>query len=372
MHIGVLADPAHFHTRKWVKGLQQAGAQVTVFSFSASQSDQCRCVRIVPSAAPGGRLTYASFLLSGSQLRKALIRERIDILNPIDITPYGVWAARSGFGPIAAIAMGADILEYPPRRSQRIAPAHRLWSSERSRETSPFSDWTRWLFFRNMVSYALGRAALVSGDNLQLTHALRDWFQVPESKILLNRWGIEPELFVPDPARQAWLRMQMGIQPGDRVVLAPRGLRPVYQGDVILEGLSKWLASDDFRAKVIVLGAGYAAPAETRTAAMQLALRDARFHLETEALAREDMCQLWLMTDLFINAPVYDGYSNALSEGRYVGALPLLNDIPAHREILEFGTHALCADPFTAEQLAAILPDTLRNMDAWKARVAPA
>ena len=67
-----------------------------------------------------GNYTYLSYLFGGRPLRNALKEHQIQVLNPINITPYGVWALRSRYRPIVAVAMGADILEYPPKRQSKV------------------------------------------------------------------------------------------------------------------------------------------------------------------------------------------------------------------------------------------------------------
>ncbi|MEL6134653.1 MAG: glycosyltransferase, partial [Bacteroidota bacterium] len=136
MHIGVLSDPDNFHTRKWVKGLLSQGAKVTVFSFFEGEIPGATCIRIPPQRTIQGKITYFSYLYSHEALSEALLAHKIDILNPINVTPYGVWGARTGFKPLVQIAMGADILEYPPSLDELSLPVHRLYSSNRTQKLS--------------------------------------------------------------------------------------------------------------------------------------------------------------------------------------------------------------------------------------------
>jgi glycosyltransferase involved in cell wall biosynthesis len=363
MHIGVVAETDSFHTEKWVQALLAAGVEVTVFSLSPKAIPGVRCVHVPPRFTRGGRLTYLSYLGSGDRLRAALLAHRVDVVNPINITPHGAWARRARVHPMVMVSMGADILEYPPQRSLRTAAA-RSWDSH----TLAANAWTRWRYalkwpiFRHEVSRALAAAAFITGDNQQLTQAMEAWFGVPPHKTYLHRWGIDEQLFVPDPLVQATLREQFGIAPGQRVVLSPRGLKPIYQGDLVLAAYAQLLEEGLPGVKLIAL-ATYDVPPDLDRQARTLMARYPAFHYQQARMPRTHVAQLWQLTDAFVNIPVYDGFSNALCEGRYVGAVPILQDIPAHREVAEAGRHAIYVDPLTPSTLAATIRRVLAQQD---------
>ena len=132
MHFGVLSDPTHFHTKKWVKGLLEAGQKVSVFSFVEGSIPGANCIKIDPKYSLKGNPTYLSFLYSGKRLSRELKEAQIDILNPINMTPYGVWARKAAFRPMVSIAMGADILEYPPKGVDFEIPDERRFLTKTS------------------------------------------------------------------------------------------------------------------------------------------------------------------------------------------------------------------------------------------------
>ncbi|GAB4410414.1 MAG: hypothetical protein OHK0039_14790 [Bacteroidia bacterium] len=374
MHIAVLSDPAHFHTQKWVFALQDAGVDVTVFSFSDYQHPDYPCVQIQPRYTRRGRLSYLSYLYSADRLRTALRQHRVDLVNPINLTPYGVWATRAGVHPLVSIAMGADVLEYPPRRKDSALRPSRVWDS-RVVQDSWWRDrvyGVKWEVFRREVARVARQSDLLLGDNLQLVAALRDWFGVPADRVLLNRWGIDEADFVPDAGVQVALRSRFDIRSWQKVVLSPRGLKPVYQGDVVLRSF-ELLARGGFRdAKLILLGAGYDTPPDWAARARELAGQFQNVHYEETVLPRETMAQLWSLVDIVVSVPVYDGYSNALSEGRYAGAIPVVNDIAAHREIMEPGVHGIFVDPLTPERLADTLRQATGQIETYKQHMVPA
>ncbi|MFK7972051.1 MAG: glycosyltransferase, partial [Bacteroidia bacterium] len=154
------------------------------------------------------------------------------------------------------------------------------------------------------------------------------------------------------------------------VVLSPRGMKPIYQGELILEAYER-LLNEGRKEKFIMLSAGYAISKAAREHARNLSIRFPNFHYEAGVIPRERVLQLWSLVDAFISAPIYDGYSNALAEGRYAGAVPLVNAIPGNIEVVEHDTHGIIVDPFNANNLAVDLRHSLNNLDALKARFAP-
>ncbi len=374
MHIAVLAEPDSFHTRKWTTALLDAGVKVTVFSFSRFQLPHVTCVPIEPPFARQGGPSYWSYLYGGKRLRQALLAHRVDLVNPIDVTPFGVWARRAEIHPIMAVAMGADILEYPPRDLAMQVPMERLWGRgvhgpARGIELMQY-PLKKWLF-RREVARALQSADFITGDNMVLVRAMQEWFGVEVAKTALNRWGVEPELFEMSEAEEAYMREKYQLFPGQRLLLSPRGIKPVYQGDIILDAFSH-LASDPLLqdTRMIMLSAGYAIPSNLLQAAEDLEKRFPRFSLIRKAIPREEMCWLWNFTDVFVSAPIYDGYSNSLSEGRYVGAIPVVNDTPATREVMVDGLHGRILSDFQAQALATEIREIFSALPAWKERVA--
>ena len=375
MHIAVLSDPENFHTQKWSLALRRAGMRVTIFSFSDYEYAAVPCVKIQPRFTINGQLTYASFLFSADRLREALLEHQVDIINPINATPYGVWAARTDLNPIACIAMGADILEFPPKRSHSTIPKERHWGSKSATKQSLLWQLThsiKWHIFRSQVKNALEKANFITGDNLELVRAVSEWFDIPAEKVHLNRWGIEEELFEVSQKRKEELRQKYHIKAGQKVVLSPRGMKPIYQGDIILNSFEHLLESGRHDTQFIMLSAGYEIPPALHQKAMQLTEKYECFTYVPEILPREEVCQLWSLIDVFISAPVYDGYSNALSEGRYMGVVPIVNAIPGNIELITHGENGWIVDPFNENQLSQSLEYILNRLPEIKQQFAVA
>ncbi|MFN8397414.1 MAG: glycosyltransferase family 4 protein [Bacteroidia bacterium] len=373
MRIAILSDPRNFHTQKWALALQATGAEVVVMSYDPVPTNAAfHAIQLMPRSGVPGKYNYMDYVRGGKVLQDALVAERIEVVNPLNITPLGVWAMQSGFHPVVACAFGADILEYPPS-GKGPAGIGRGWEAT---ALNP-GRWDRWKaalkrrYFRRKVAQALGYADFVTGDNQYLVDCMADWFGTDQGKMAVLRWGVEPELFEAAVQGLEQVRRRFGIEPGQKVVLSPRGMKPIYQADIILEAFEELLRAGRSDAHFIMLGAGYQVAPEVSNCAQKLAKTFRNFRFETEAVSREEMHALWLMTDVFISAPVYDGYSAALAEGRFVGAIPIVNDIPANRELIRHGDNGWICKPFAPTSLVHDLAQVLDHVTELRAKFAP-
>ncbi len=371
MHIAVLSDPANFHTQKWARALVSAGAKVTIFSFSPYKISDIPCVQINPKFTYKGRITYLSYLYTTRPLLNKLYEYGIDIANPINITPFGAWLARSGFRPVISTAMGADILEYPPNRSMLTFPEDRRWSRVES-ETylSRLVNQSKWPIFRQQVKNALEHSDIITGDNLRLVHAIQEWFGIPTEKVRLNRWGIEPKLFQISESQRNALYNKYQIKDWQTVIFSPRGLKPIYQGDIILKAFELLLQRGVRDIKFIMFSAGYEVPLEVQQKVVDLSQRFENFHVELDMVPYREVMALWNLVDAFISAPVYDGQSNALNEGRFAGAIPIVNDISANRELIQHRQNGYFVAPFSPEHLADAILHIQEHKNVYKEKFA--
>ncbi len=361
MHIGIVSEAGNFHTQKWAEALEQQGAKVTVFSFEQFSSGWPRHIGIVPEYKKSGLPFFFSYLFSGRALAKALKEQKIDILHPLNISPFGIWAMKSNFKPLIPFAFGADILEFPNFFKADAQLAQRHWNQDKAIPNSKWRYALRRIFFRYWIGKTLFSSNHILADNQSLIQALEDWFHVPPNKISLIRTGIETHWFDPDLACQEKLKAKFKIQENQTVVLSPRGAKLIYQADIILKGMALLLKKHGKKVNCIFLTAGYSVPPFIQEQAEQLAREFESFTFLKETLNRNEMAQLWNLTQLFISAPIYDGYSSSVAEGRFAGALPIVNDSPATREWAKNGENAVLVHPFTAENLFLRLDEDLPN-----------
>ncbi|MBX3101463.1 MAG: glycosyltransferase [Bacteroidetes bacterium] len=366
MHIALLTLPGNFHAQKWARALQAAGAQVSIYSFEDTQLPDVRCVQLRARVRRRGRYHFLSYWWGGADLRRQLLADGIDVVHALHLTPFGIWGMHSGFRLLVAGALGADVLEYVPQ-----APAVAYGA------TRAQAGWLRALkraWFGRQVRTVVHKARLVTADNRVLQLALQQHMGVSPQKLRLLPWGVADAIRKPDTGRVPAVFQHLGIPPGQRLILAPRGATAFYQADTILEAFARFLSQGTSPEHTCVLmSAGYAAAPPLAAQAEFLARQyPGRMVWVPAQLDAEDMGALWTQADVCISAPLYDGYSATVAEARVAGAVLLVNDIPAYRELLQPDVHARFVVPFSAENLTQWLQDTLAHLPAWQARLQPA
>lgn len=372
MHIAILSSPANFHTQKWAESLQAAGNKVSVFSFDDHDfsPQDIQNVRVTATFAYKGKATYLSYL-DGRKLKKLLFAHKIDLVLAINATPFGVWAAKTNFHPCVIFAVGADILEYAKDKKEQTIYN---WNSKEFAKDSFFSKLKHTCtkpIFQHQVAQALQFADGVMADNEVLTKAIHSFFHVPLHKIHLNRGGIEPELFLPDAEILAELKIHFKIPENATVILSPRGMKPAYQPHIVIDAFEALLAENSLpNAYFIMLSAGYDIPKSLEIKGEIMMQKYSHFFFEKNVLSRQKISQLWHLVEVFISAPVYDGYSASLAEGRYLGLIPVVNKIPANTEILAHQENAWFVVPYTAENLASALKEIMLGKEFWKKKFA--
>ena len=370
MRLGLLSDPDNFHTDKWGSALARAGLDVRVYSFNPPKTSTLPATQIPLPAICGGKLNYLAYLMGGTALRKALLQDKVDVVNALNVTPFGVWAQRSGFHPWVASAMGADILEFMPKPILPQALKRRSWDNVEGKAIG----WAAAKaamgrpMYRHWVGQALQAADWITADNQTLLQAIHSGFGVDPGKTELLRWGLEPAYFKADPGLQAAWKARLGLAEGDKLLFSPRGLKAIYQSDIILEAFLRLVQGGRKDCVLVMLGAGYSVAQKSRDLAQAVRAAGGRVVIIDEVLDRRSMGQLWGLVDVFVSAPVYDGYSAALAEGRFAGAVPVVNAIPGNLELIQHMQNGWICDPFNATQLASDLHKMLDQLSDLKDR----
>ena len=80
-----------------------------------------------------------------------------------------------------------------------------------------------------------------------------------------------------------------------------------------------------------------------------------QFQFIKQQLPRETVAAFWWETFAFLSVPVYDGYSASVAEGRYVGAIPMVNAIPGNLEVIRHEWNGLVINPLSAVSISQTL-----------------
>lgn len=361
MKVAILSVPTNFHCQKWANALVRAGAEVTVISLQANDnSENCLfdTIHIPPKISLRGQYRYPSYWFSRKELANILHDRKIDVLHPLHVTPFGTWARWSGFQPTVVAAIGADILEYTQDKI--------LWDANNEKTGMKLYTKIKKRYYKNAVQKALDFARLITADNQTLIDAIQSEFNIEPQKIHLLRWGIEPEIFNFSPDSQITCCQKLQLPINARIVLSPRGANAFYQAEIILDAYEKLLIEGDSEHYFVFLASEYKISPTIHAKAESLSKMYSKFRWITEPLSRTEMAVLWTMTDVFISAPKYDGYSASIAEGRYIGAVPIVNDIPGNREVITHNYNGIIIHSFNAEALRSGLRAVLQNIDTLK------
>jgi glycosyltransferase involved in cell wall biosynthesis len=361
IRIAILSVPNNFHCQKWANALVRAGADVTVISLQAddgSDNNLFDSVYIPPKISFQGRYRYPSYWFARKELANILYDRKIDVLHPLHVTPFGTWARWSGFQPTVVAAIGADILEYTQEKI--------LWNANNKKVGLNLFAKIKKSYFKNAVQKALNYAQLITADNQILINAIQSEFNIAPQKIRLIRWGVEPEIFDSSTEDQIKCCNKLQLPFHARVVLSPRGANAFYQADIILDAYEKLLEQINSEHYFVFLASEYNICPIIQTKAEYLSKKYSKFRWISEPLSRSEMAILWKMTDVFISAPKYDGYSASVAEGRYIGAIPIVNDIPGNREVIIHNYNGIVIHPFNANELCTGLRNILEEIDTLK------
>lgn len=344
MRIGLVGSPHDIHTLRWGEALQGAGAEVLLFGIERPPPKLPLPYICVGKSTISPRWTH--FWKRRHLLREALQTHRIALAHPIHLTPFGVWVWLSGFRPYIPFAMGADVLEYGPH----APPIPQSWSAQgRLPSLSTYlRTASRRILLPALLRPTLYHALLSVGDNYELCFT-KKYFEKEKTFIELPT-GID-------------LRGEVGEVPAgvERLLaphwlLAPRGATRFYGADVILKAFKAYLEKGGTAFALILLQGPYPTDPTLLPTINHLEKQYKNMFLFfRKRLDKKNMSYLWQHAAAFLSAPVYDGYSYAVAEGRWHGALPIVNAIPAHREILTHGYNAWFVDPFTPEKLTEAL-----------------
>jgi glycosyltransferase involved in cell wall biosynthesis len=175
-----------------------------------------------------------------------------------------------------------------------------------------------------------------------------------DARIETVRWGVDRTIFRHDPVASAALRQRLGLAPGDRVLLSPRILAPLYNVHLIAEALPAVLARAP--AALLLVTEHAADPAYRRrveeTAATLGVASRMRFIGRVE---HREMPALYSLAEVVVSVPSSDGLPQSLFEAMACAVPTVLGRLPAYQEVVRDGETAVLADFQPAALASAIL-----------------
>jgi len=321
LKIALLADASHVNCQRWCEGLQAAGADVQMISFSNWSS------RLVPvHQLPIGPLPGKShYFIAVPHTRRLLRRLRPDIVLAYYVTGYGMLATLAGARPLVQVTSGSDVLVAP----QRVA-------------------------LRAILRLTLSKADFVTAWESHMAQAARQ-FGVSNERLLVLPRGIPYEEF-------SHYRATEPSYGGSVKIISTRSLRPNYNIDRLVKA-AQILRQDRTPCSFTIAGDG-----PCRESIMELAqtLGVDQSVTFTKFVPNDRIPNLLAHHDLYVSLIESDGVSASLLEAMAVGLLPVVPDHVANRAWIKNGENGVLLRDLSPTGIAAGLRQAVTDLSLRK------
>ena len=304
MRLAFVAPPNSVHTRRWVGWFARAGHDVSIVDpvgvdLQPGLPDTVPVLR--PS--PGSRIPLLGSLDRRSKLRDLLDALQPDVVHAHYLVRYGWAAAFAGVRPLVVTPWGSDLLQV--RRSRLRS---RLW------------NW-----------FALRRADLVTVSSDGMLRAAVAAGARPD-RVRHIHHGVDTATFSPGaPSPEMRARLGHGGAP---VILSPRSITRLYHHEVVLDAVER-LGREMPVAPIMVVtaaGADAATLAGLRRRAEAAGIAE-RVHV-LEAVAADDLPDLYRIADVVVSVPETDSFAVTLLEAMACERPVVASDLPAVAPVL--------------------------------------
>jgi L-malate glycosyltransferase len=326
LRIAILAGAKSLHTKRWARRLVEQGHAVRVYTLNP---DQIPGVPVYDLSA--GHLPERTGLRRLWRTRR--LNRLIDDFDPhlvqsMFLWPYGEWARKLGRRPMVHGAWGSDVFAVPNRSPRR----------------------------RRQISQVIASADAITVNSESLARGVIELGARPE---LVRRigWGVDVDRFRGED--DGALAEELGLK-GMRIVVSPRGHKPIYNLDVIADALPEVFRrvpdaaflfmghgplTDEIRARVEAAGIG----------------ERVRFRRFTE----DELPRVYGAAEISVSVPSTDsGRPTSLLEAMASRLPVVLSDVPGIRELVDQDEGAEIVpirDPAaTAEAIVRLLEDPER------------
>ena len=321
MKVGVCGiTPSSVHFRTYVEFLIERGHEVTVLTNDYEMLTQvdlgtaqgslevvnfARHTRLIKLLPRGLRLIPRVV-----KLRRALREHQFDVLDVMQVTPDGVYAALMWHGPLVLDFWGSDImrLDIRPWWVQRLMPR------------------------------AIRKAKVIHSVSNEMTQRLLS-HGADRDRIETFQYGIDLARFRFEPAPH---------RPGR--IVHTRGLRPFYRSDVLIRALP--LVRAQRPDVTLAMTGGTDEMSDLKAIAAEVGVADEieflGFVTDDEVAAQLRSASVW------VSIPPTDGTPLSLLEAMGSGALPVLSDLPTVRDWIDEDRGVFVSD-ITPEGVAGAL-----------------
>lgn len=308
------------HVAAWADAVAAAGHDVHVAG------------RVVPKwpeldlAVPSHRLGEGwppplRGLRMSAQLKGLAKELEPDLVHAHYLPEYGWMAAREGLRPLICSAWGSDVLSGGWLSTRRSRPA-------------------------------LDAATLVLADSVHLARETRA-FAGRDVRVEVMRWGLDLERFSPGDPRTA--REALDLPVDGPLVASVRGLRPIYNPELLLEAVALVQATRP-DARLLLKHPLTETPSRVQGTIDRHGLRDAVTVLGS--VSSQQLPDVYRAADVVVSIPSSDSSPRSVWEALACGRPVIVSDLPWARDELADGEQALLA-PLRAEDVAAAICSVL-------------
>jgi glycosyltransferase involved in cell wall biosynthesis len=328
MRLCFISNPNSTHTRRWVGWFAKHGHTVCLLADVAMQEPWSEVPVIDLSKIINAPIIR--FPIWTVWLRRFLHQWHPDILHAHRVNSAGWLAAASGFHPLVITPWGTDLYQLP--QHSRLA---------------------RWL-----AHFVLGRADMVTADALDLLQTARHYGANPAS-LHLVQWGVDLTHFYPGPA-DLNLRTALGLG-GGPIILSPRGIKPIYNLDIIIQAM--FTVRSSLPGAMLIIRDYNTDPEYKRR------LEELITNLDLTGIVRwigpvepwERTADLYRLADVVVSVPMSDSTPVSILEALACGVPVITTDLPALHEWLLPGESGLMVPQRDSHALAAALCQLLTD-----------
>lgn len=337
MRVLYLCHTNNYHIRKWIPALRRHGLEIFAATLRAGEpfEDGTPVFRLMDSPLRH----HSDFVRCVPRLKSLIKTLNPDLIFASYAPGYGLSAMLSGFKPYVVQTWSRD--------------------AELPGSLTSFSDH---LLVKTAGRLVIKMADGVTADGLYCAELLQSRYRFPDGKLLATPWGIDVGFFRRNLADIPETLNMYNIDNGSPVLLVPRGIFWYYKPEIVLPALLL-VAKQHPHITIILLSLEH--QKTTAVAGLVdalLALKNVR--IIDRFLNEEEMRNLWAVSTFFLSSPVFDGVSEAITEGRAMGAIPILNRIGSNLERAIPGIHAYYINDTTADLLSESITWVLKKPPA--------
>lgn len=314
--VGQASSP---HVQVRTDCFRQRGHRVKLVTAEASgRSGVEEIVPRPPLDAPKMR----SFGLAMATL-SALARNEADIVHVHFAHGLGAWLAPAATSrPLVVSLMGGDVL---------------------------FDERGRTAAHRRLTTRLLQNADLITAKAGHLAEIARRL--APGVRCETVTWGVDAKAF--RPLDGSILRLKLGLQPQDLVILSPKALQPLYNAHLLVEALAA-IVTPVPRAHLVLIDHVVDTPYRAHLVARIEALKLAAHVRFIPSVPHSQMPELYAIADVVASVPSSDGLPQSLLEALACAKVNLLPASPRYEELIRDGESAVMAALQPSDLAAAL------------------